>query len=215
MRLARKPLVLAGLVAAAAAIGPAVGHEGHVVAVQNQTFKAGDIPAGSYTLDKTHANIVFKISHLGFSAYIGRFNSFDATLDFNPGDPSGSKLDVKIDPKSIDTNHDGLEEHLQKADFFNVEKFPEITFKSTAIEQKDERTGTVTGELTLLGVTKPVTLDVTFNGGAFNEFAQAFTLGFSAETTLNRTDFGMTSYAPAVGETVALIIEAEFQKKGD
>lgn len=172
------------------------------------------LQGGAYALDKAHATLLWKVSHLGFSAYVGRFNEFDATLDFDPDRPQASKLDAVIQAASLDINFPEFEETLRGSDWFDTAKYPEIRFKSTAIEVTGETTGRVTGDLTFLGQTKPVTLDVTFNGGAVNFITGKFTLGFQATATLNRTEFGMTKFAPkVVGEEVTLEIHVEFVEK--
>jgi len=168
------------------------------------------IPKATYALDPNHVNVVFKISHLGFSTFIGRFNTIGGELAFNSSKPEKSKLTVKIDPASVDTKVAKLDEHLKGEDFFNVAKFPEVTFKSAKIEKLSESTGKVTGDLTLHGVTKPVTLDVVFHGAGLFPMTGAMTLGFDAEAKIKRSDFGIDKYIPMVGDEVTLIIEAEF-----
>jgi polyisoprenoid-binding protein YceI len=117
---------------------------------------------------------------------------------------------VTIDTRSIETNNDALDTHLRSAEFFDAARFPEATFVSTRVAPTGPRSADVTGNLTLKGVTKPVTLAVTFNGAGINPASQAYVAGFSARTTIRRTDFGVSAYAPAVGDTVALTIEGEF-----
>jgi polyisoprenoid-binding protein YceI len=167
---------------------------------------------GAYTLDKGHANVVFSVNHLGYSGYIGRFNGLDASLQFDPKNPEKSELSVTIDAASIDTNHAELEQKLRSDAFFNVEKHPKITFKSTKITQKSAIAGLVTGDLTLLGVTKEVSLATRFNGAGVNPFSKKPVLGFSATAKIKRSDFGLSAYVPAVGDEVSLTIEAEFQQ---
>lgn len=170
------------------------------------------IPSGPYKLDKSHASIVFKINHLGFSEYTARFDNFDATLDFDAKDPTKSKLQATIYPGSLNANDKVLEEKLEAPDFFNVAKFTTATFESTKIEKLSNDRGAVTGNFTLLGVTKPVILYVTFNGGGVNPFSKTDVLGFSAVGKFKRSDFGMSNYIPSVGDEVTLFIEAEFTK---
>jgi polyisoprenoid-binding protein YceI len=167
-------------------------------------------PSGLYTLDKSHANIVFGVSHLGFSQYFGRFNAFDATLQFDAKHPEKSKLEVIVDTTSGDSNNEKMNAKYDGEKFFHTAKFPTATFTSTRIEKLSDARGKITGDLTLLGVTKPVTLDVTFNGAGMNPFAGKHTLGFSATGRIKRSEFGMKEYLPAVGDEVNLMIEAEF-----
>lgn len=174
-----------------------------------------DAKAGSYKLDKSHAFIIFSVKHMGFSNYYGRINDFDATLDFDPAAVENSKITVTIDPASIDTNHEHLEEELDSAQFFDTKKYPQAKFVSTKVEKTSDTTGKITGDLTLHGITKPVTLDVTFNGHGYNERAKADILGFSGHGSIKRSDFGVTYGVPQVSDEVPLIIEAEFQRKPD
>ncbi len=169
--------------------------------------------SGAYELDQSHAALLFKIDHLGFSKYIGRFNSFDASLDFDADAVEAAQLDVIIETASLDVNNPPFEEELRGADWFNADTFPQAIFRSTGVVKTGETTGTVTGDLTLLGVTRPVTLDVTFNGGASNLISGRYTVGFEAHGTFNRSDFGMDRLAPAIGETVELEIHAEFLRQ--
>jgi polyisoprenoid-binding protein YceI len=170
-------------------------------------------PSGAYEIDASHTSVLFGISHLGFSNYHGRFNTVSGDLNFDPKDPQKSKVNITIDIASIDTNHAELEGKLKGADWFDAAKFPTATFTSTKVEKLSATTGKVTGDLTLHGVTKPLTLDVTFNGAADNPFSKKHTLGFSAKGSIKRSDFGISQHIPAVGDEVALSIEAEMQKK--
>ena len=169
--------------------------------------------SGAYTLDKSHASIVFSIKHLGFSDYIGRINEFDAQLNLDGNNPANSRLSVTINPASADTNNAELESKLDGENYFNVAKFPEITFISTEVKPTSRTRGTVTGDLTMLGITRPVTLDVTLNGVGLNSYANAYTVGFSATGTLRRSDWGMKTLVPQVSDEVRLIISAEFNRK--
>ncbi|HEX2753257.1 MAG TPA: YceI family protein, partial [Alphaproteobacteria bacterium] len=114
-----------------------------------------------------------------------------------------------IDTNSLTMDDDAWEKHLKNEDFFNVEKFPAMTFKSTKVEKTGDNTGRVTGDLTLLGVTKPVTLDVIFNKGGIHPYSKKYVAGFSATGKLNRSEFGMTYGLPGVGDEVNISIEVE------
>ncbi|MEJ0062393.1 MAG: YceI family protein [Alphaproteobacteria bacterium] len=170
------------------------------------------VSAGVYKLDPGHTNVMFRLSHLGFSGYMGRFDKISGTLDLDPKAPTKSKLDISIEATSVDVNNAKLEEELRDKDAFNVAEFPAITFKSTKLEQKDPTHGEVTGDLTFLGVTKPVTLAVTLNGAGPYPMGQKTGVGFSATATIKRSDFGMKKWLPMVGDDVQLYIETEFQQ---
>lgn len=178
-----------------------------------------DMPAGIYTVDKTHASLIWKVSHAGLSNYTARFKSYDAEINFDPADITKSSVTAKIDPTTLETDYVATAEKdfnknlITKEEWFNAGKFPEITFKSTKIEVTGENTGKIHGDLTFLGVTKPVTLDATFNGAyALQPFSKKPAMGFSATGSLNRSDFGMSTYVPMIGDKVDIIIEAEFAK---
>lgn len=166
--------------------------------------------AETYTLDSGHADVVFMVSHFGYSDTIGRIGDVKGTITFDEAAVENSAVDIVMQSASLDTNHTKRDEHLKSADFFNVEEHPTITFKSTGIAKTGDNTGTLTGDLTLLGVTKPVTLDVTFNLKAPHPILTGKeAVGFSARGSIKRTDFGMATYAPAIGDDVELIIEVE------
>lgn len=183
--------------------------------------------AGTYAIDPTHTSVTWRVDHFGLSQYTGRFKTVDATLQFNPEDPSANSITVTIDPLSVETDYpaDYKATHADSAyetwnedlgrnpNWLNGDAFPQITFTSTAITQETASTGKVTGDLTFLGVTKPVTLDVTYNGKANFPWApDADKIGFSARTVLKRSDFGNATYAPNIGDEVEVIIETEFQQ---
>jgi polyisoprenoid-binding protein YceI len=176
-----------------------------------------DAPAGEYVLDKTHASITWKVTHLGLSQYTARFTSFDMALVLDPVTPTKSTISVTIDPRSVKTDFPFPE----KEDFDKVvaEKFlmagehPTITFQSTSLKATGAKTGKLTGNLTLMGVTKPVTLDVKLNGAMVHPFRKIPVVGFSATGTFKRSDFGSTVLQGPIGDEITVIIEAEFFKK--
>ena len=183
----------------------------------------------TYKLDPTHASLTWRVKHMGLSNYTARFTNFDATLDFNSDDASATSLTATIDPTSVETDYPGDfkaghpdspynsfdEELSQSPDYYNAGAFPEITFKSTDITTTGPDTGTVTGDLTFLGVTKPVTLDVKYNGVANFPWApEEDHIGFSATGTLTRSEFGLSAGTPYVGDEVQIVIEAEFAEVG-
>lgn len=170
-------------------------------------------PAGVYALEKSHASITFKVMHMGFAAYTMRFNDFDASVTLDPAAPEKSSVKATIKPASLDSNNAKLTEHTATADFFNVAKYPTITFASTSIEKTGANTGKIHGDLTMLGVTKPVVLDATFNGGGEHPMMKKYDIGFSATTTIKRSDFGMNWGIPMVGDDVHAAIEVEFLKQ--
>jgi polyisoprenoid-binding protein YceI len=167
--------------------------------------------AGTYALDKAHGKVTWSISHLGFSTYIGQFTDTAGTLVLDPAKPDNSTLDVTIQTASVGTLNPVLDEHLKSADFFNVAKFPTATFKSTKITQTGPKTAKVRGDFTLLGVTKPLTLLVVLNQAGDNPFFKYYEAGFTATAHLKRTAWGLSKYAPYLGDDVNLQIEGEFK----
>ncbi|HLN23087.1 MAG TPA: YceI family protein [Patescibacteria group bacterium] len=176
------------------------------------TTDLSQIEGGTFAVDKNHAKIIFSTTHFGFSTYYGLFTDFDAKLGFDPKAPAASTLEVTVNTNGIDTTNPKLDAHLKSADFFNSAEFPTAVFKSTKIVVTGPTTGEVTGDLTLHGVTKPVTLRTTFNGGGVSPMTKAYVLGFNAVGTLNRSDFGIKTYVPVVGDEVTLTISGEFDR---
>ncbi|ORE85827.1 hypothetical protein ATO7_11058 [Oceanococcus atlanticus] len=169
--------------------------------------------ADKYKFDTVHSQVIFFVSHLGFSMSEGEFLDFDGGFSFDQKNWGNSSVDVTIKTASISLDDKKWDDHMKNEDFFNVEKYPTMTFKSTKVESKDGKTGTITGDLTLLGVTKPVTLDVTFNKAGAHPFnPKKQLIGFSATGTLKRSEFGMKYALPAVGDEVEIRIEVEAEK---
>jgi polyisoprenoid-binding protein YceI len=178
-----------------------------------------DVPAGAYTLDKLHSSLVLRVNHLGFSNYTARFKTFDAQLQFDPNDPTTSSVTVRVDPKSLDVENPpaGFINALIGKEWLDTAQFPELIYQSKSIELTAPNTVKITGDLTLHGVTKPVVLDATFNGGyAGHPMDPHARIGFSAHGTFNRSDFGIVYGIPAPGTTmgvsdkVDVTIETEF-----
>lgn len=166
--------------------------------------------ADRYVIDRDHTNIAFLIDHLGYSQMLGQFQDFDGEFTFDGSSTNEAAVHLTIDAASIDTDLKSRDNDLRSPSFFSVQEFPEITFTSTSIEPTGEKTAKLTGDLTMLGVTRPLTLDVTFNRAAPWPYdPNRYVAGFSARGTLNRSDFGMKYELPAIGDEVQLIIEVE------
>lgn len=175
-----------------------------------------DLRSGAYVLDPEHATLLFKIDHLGFSQYVGRFNDFDASLDFDPENVEDASLEVIVETASLDVDDDDFEEDL-RSDWFETETYPQAIYRTTGfIEEIDENTFVYDGELTLLGNTESVPITVNFNGGGRNMLTRSYTLGFSANTSFQRSNFGMDNLVSfGVGDEVELEIHVEFQEAGE
>jgi polyisoprenoid-binding protein YceI len=162
-----------------------------------------------YSFDKSHTHIIFMIEHLGFSKTIGRIKEFDGYFTFDEKEPEKSEVQVTLKPASVDTSVSALDKELVGEKFFNAEKFPTMEFKSTAVKATGANSGTITGNFMMLGVTKPVTLDVLYNKSGVHPYTHNYVSGFSIRTKIKRSDFGMSSFIPDVGDDVTVMIEAE------
>lgn len=171
-----------------------------------------ELQAGEYQLDAEHAALLFKIQHLGLSTYVGRFNTFDAQLNFDPNNMAAASLKAVVDIDSIDINNTKLSKTLQNGTWFNSAQYPQAFFVSHTVTGVSDASFNFTGDLTLRGVTKPVTFKATFHGGADNWITGKYTVGFSATARIKRSEFGMDSYIPIVGDEIDLEIYAEFVK---
>lgn len=170
------------------------------------------VPAGSYSLDKTHASLTAKINHLGFSNYTLRFKGLDSSFSYDPATLPATKMTVTVDVASIDTGDAKFDAELAGSGWLDAAKFPTMTFVSTNVIAGSGGKGQVVGDLTLHGVTKPVTLDVTFNGVGPGFVPGSTRLGFSASGKIKRSDFGVTKYTPIVGDDMTLLVEVEYKK---
>lgn len=184
-----------------------------------------DAPAGDYVMDLSHTSVNFRVSHLGLSYYTARFTEVDGKLAFDPANPSGQSVTASIDARSLQTNYPDpaeLDFDTKVEDqFFDAANHPRITFVSTRVEPTGPRTARVIGDLSLHGVTRPVTLAATFNGGykAGKMDPSGARIGFSATGAFRRSDFGIGYGIPApgttmgVGDLVQVTIESEFTRK--
>ena len=177
------------------------------------------LPAGAadnLTIDPNHASAHFRVMHIGYSRVQVRFNDVRGNIVFDQADVTKSTVTVVIKTASVDSNHKKRDDHLRSPDFFNAKEFPEIKFVSTRIEKVGAKTGKIHGNLTLLGVTKPVTLDVTFNRMGPNPlpgYNKIMTAGFSASTKIKRSEWGMKYALRGIGDQIEIWLEVEAQKK--
>ncbi len=188
----------------------------------------GDVAAGNYSLDRNHAFLGFYVGHSGgISKYRTGFGDFDADLNFDPETPENSTLSVMINAQDLlvhypgnykashaDSEFDSWQDDLTNNDrWFNADTYPQITFTSTSVTRTGPNTGEVTGDLTFLGETRPVTLDVTYNGLANAPWApDQDIIGFTASTTIQRADFGMDALIPWIGADVKVTFSGEFKQ---
>jgi len=177
---------------------------------------AGVAQADQWTLDIPHSSVQFKVSHLVIAKVVGNFGEFSANLEFDGKDVSSGKVDMTVKVASISTDNPDRDKHLRSGDFFAVEDHPDMTFKSKKVVKGNDNKFQLVGDLTIRGVTKEVTFDCVFNGAvAFMGTSKA---GFTAKTTINRQDFGVSwnkiidGGGLLVGNDVEITLELEFNK---
>ena len=167
---------------------------------------------GQYTLDKDHGALLFKLDHYGYSTYIGSFNDMNASLDWDPENIENSSLEVVINTASIDVNNPEFEEELRGSNWFDVENYPQATFRTTSFLESNGNTFMFEGDLTLMGTTAPVTLSANFKRSGFVLLTRSNTIGFSASAIFQRSVFGLGRFRPMVGDDIELEISVEFQE---
>lgn len=170
-------------------------------------------PSGSYASDENHTQVLFSVRHLGLTDFHGRFDRISGTLAFDGKQPERSAVTITIDTASLDTANERLNNALKTV--FRAQQYPTMTFKSTSVTRTSADTGRINGMLTIKDVTKPVILDVTFNGGEKPPLGGGYSLGFHAIGVIRRSDFGLDKvfWSRFVSDEVALMIEAEFDQK--
>ena len=184
------------------------------LAVPNLSAEPEALRDGAYRLDPAHATLLFKVNHLGLSTYVGRFNEFNAVLDFDAANPEAASLEAVIEVGSLDVNNRPFADTLTGPGWFDAENHPQARFVSNDIEITGDNTGIARGSLTLKGVTRPLDIEIIFNGGANNLLTNAYTIGFDAKTSFNRSDYGMRKFRGFVGDKVRLEFYGEFQRVG-
>lgn len=197
---------LSSLVLAAALVTPALAQTA-------ATQDGSKVEAGTYMVEPNHTQVMFSVSHFGFSTYSGLFQKASGSLTLDPAKVSDSKLDVSVMTDSVSTPSEKLTGELKSADWLDAGKFPEITFKSTKIEKTGAETAKVMGDLTLHGVTKPVTLEAKFFGAGGNPMSKKYTAGFEVSGKIKRSDFGVKTFVPMISDEVDLKISAPFEKQ--
>lgn len=184
---------------------------GAVVARTQATQVPSEVRAGNYALDAAHGKITWSVNHLGFSTYYGQFVNVQAELKLDPANPSASTLTATIPLTDVDPNSDGLKAHLQTPDFFDTANHPTATFvsRSIRVDADNPTEAEVIGDLTLRGVTRPVTMKVEFNQ-AGPSMGNSYKVGFDGAATIKRSEFGINYAVPAVSDEVKLHLEGEF-----
>lgn len=177
------------------------------------TTVAGAALPSQWQLDDSHTRVGFSVNHLGFSTTMGHFNDVKGVINYDVKSPSKTNMSFTIATDSIDTNWDARDEHLKKAEFFNVAKYPTMIFKSTSVKFINPQQAKVTGDFTMLGQTKPLTLDVTLNKIANSPLTKEPVIGFRATGNIDRAAYGMTAFADGITTNVPIQIDGELIEK--
>jgi polyisoprenoid-binding protein YceI len=172
------------------------------------------VKAGTYKADPLHSQVTFSVSHFGFTEFAGQFGDAEGSLTLDPAHPSAAKLQVSVPIASVKTTSGKLDEELKGAQWLDSGTFPQATFTSTKVTPTGKGHATIAGNLTLHGVTKPVVLNAQFIGAGVNPIDKAYTVGFKASVTIKRSEFGVKTYVPVIGDDVELIIAGAFEKQG-
>jgi polyisoprenoid-binding protein YceI len=171
-----------------------------------------DVQPGAYSVEPLHTRVLFALSHMGFTTWYGEFTHVSGALTLNPKALGASTLDIIIPANTISTSNTKVDGELNSPAWLDTTKYPTIEFKSTGIVRTGHDTAKVTGDLTFHGVTRPETLNVTFNAAGVNFLSKQYTVGFNATGIIKRSDFGESTYVPVIGDDVSLIISAAFVK---
>lgn len=176
------------------------------------TLASAALPT-QWQLDNSHTRVGFSVEHLGFSTTMGHFDKVDGTLNYNMKAPDKTQMSFVIDTDSINTAWAARDKHLKTADFFNVAKYPTMTFKSTKVDFINPQQAKVTGDFTLLGQTKPLTLNVTLKKIGNSPMTKEPVIGFRATGNIDRTAYGMTTFADGITTNVPIQIDGELVEK--
>jgi polyisoprenoid-binding protein YceI len=177
------------------------------------TLEPDQVPAGTYVIDSKETQLRYGTVHMGFTQFWGVFPDPTGTMTIDPKNLAATKLDVRVLVSHLETTNRELNGELLSDEFFSEAKFKSIRFVSTGVTRTGPRTAKLAGDLTIHGVTRPVVLDVTFNGAGPNAFSKVTTLGFSGHTMVKRSDFGMGKYVPIVSDETEISISAAFELK--
>jgi polyisoprenoid-binding protein YceI len=182
------------------------------IAAEGFNTNPAAVEAGAYTVEPTHTRVQFAVSHMGFTTFYGDFTGVGGSLTLDPKDVAASKVDITIPVASVSTTNHVLDGELKSGDWLDATTYPTMHFVSTKVVRTTGNRATITGNLTLHGVTRPVALAATFNGSGINPLDRNYTVGFDATTALTRSQFGVKTYLPMVGDKTTLRISAAFEK---
>jgi polyisoprenoid-binding protein YceI len=168
------------------------------------------VNAGAYSVEPNHTRVLFAVSHMGFTTWYGEFTNVSGSLTLAPKAVSKSTLDITIPTATISTSNAKLDGELKGPEWLDATQYPTIEFKALHVVKTGKDTAKIIGDLTLHGVTKPVTLNAVFNGAGVNPLSKQYTVGFNATGEIKRSDFGVKTYVPLIGDEVTLTISAAF-----
>jgi polyisoprenoid-binding protein YceI len=171
------------------------------------------VRAGTYRVEPAHTQVGFTLSHLGFTNFSGLFSGASGVLQIDPGNLAAAKLEVDIPVQTVLTTVPKLDEELRGAQWFDAAQFPTARFVSTSVTRESPTRAKITGDLTLHGVTRPITLEAHFVGAGVNPLDRSYTLGFEATGVIERGDFGIKAYLPMLGDDVRLTIAGAFERQ--
>jgi polyisoprenoid-binding protein YceI len=205
-----RPALLAAAIVAAPLLAQPAPPAGPAGMIHGDTSKP--VVAGNYRVEPSHTQVAFAVSHLGISPYAGWFSGASGSLSIDPAHPEAAKLSVTIPIASVATTSPKLTEELKAGDWFDAGRYPTATFASTAVHVRGEGAA-VDGNLTLHGVTRPVTIHARLFGSGVNPMNKAQSIGFIGRMAIRRSDFGISKYVPMVSDEVELIINAAFETR--
>ena len=171
------------------------------------------VEPGDYVVEPIHTRVGFSVSHMGFTDWYGDFTGVSGSLRLDPRHLAEASVEVTIPVASLSTTNARLDGELRSADWFDAEHFPTIRFVSTKVVRTGARTARIEGSLTFHGIVRPATLDASFNAAGVNPLSKGYTVGFNGTTQIHRSDFGVKTYEPLIGDTVDIRISAAFERK--
>lgn len=169
------------------------------------------VKAGHYVVDPAHTRVLFSVSHFGFSTFYGEFPGAWGHLSIDPAAPERTKLSVSVPVANVTTTNSTLDRELRSADWLDAQRYPAITFESSSVDVTDDGGALVHGQLALHGVTRPLTLEARFVGGGINPVKDRYTIGFDARGRFKRSQFGVESHLPLIGDDIELILSGAFE----
>ena len=208
MRRSRSPLLLSGALAASALVSAASAQG----AVGPADEKPAEEQAGSNKMEHNHTQVLFSVSHMGFTEYSGRFSGADGSLQINPNHLAATRLDVSVPVSSVSTTSQKLDGELKSAQWLDAGQFADMRFRSTRVTPTGAGHARSEGELTLHGVTRPMVLHARFIGAGVDPLSKAYTVGFEGTGELSRSAYGVKTYVPLIGDEVHLTIAGAFTK---